>query len=120
MKWYPWLAGIGLLTTACSHPATGKLDTKTAKPHSNLVRVYEFKGKGRQPEFHRDATKKIQWVEAGTKKSSGVADSLRGGSWLYETYTGGRIGLADGSTMDLTTVTLVYGMGNDLESVEGS
>jgi len=120
LKWCQLLAAITLLTAGCSHPVTSKLETSATTPGNTFNRIYEFKGKGRQPEVNHDKTKRVQWVEAGLKERSTVADSLRGGSWLHETYAGGRIGLADGSILKLNTVTLVFGMGNDLESVEGS
>lgn len=120
MRLLPWVACIGPLCAGCSHPlATRSVPPVTHLP-SNLTRVYEFKGKGRQPVLNGDTTKKIQWVEVGPKKSSTIADSLHSGSWLYETYTGGRIGLATGSVVELKTITLVFEMGNTLESVQGT
>jgi hypothetical protein len=96
------------------------MDTPAGEPRIALIRIYEFKGKGRQPELNHDATKKVEWVEAGSKERSTVGDSLRGGSSMSETYAEGRVGLANGAILKVKPMYLIYGMGDELESVEGS
>jgi hypothetical protein len=120
MRWYQVAACLALLATGCSHPVSGKPESIATEPRIALNRIYEFKRKGRQLEFNHDTAKRIQWIEVGSKERSTIGDSLRGGSWLYETYAGGRIGLTNGSILKLTTVTLIFRMSDRLESVEGS
>jgi len=87
---------------------------------SLLHRVYEFKGKGYQPEFNRDPTKRVEWVEEGRNKFSIHGEDLHGGGSVIESFEEGRVGLANGAVLRVKSLTLTYSLDGGLELVEGS
>jgi hypothetical protein len=120
MKVLRLLPCLALVAIGCFRQPPVKQLTGTSTRPAVLNRVYVFKGKGYQPELNRDATKKVQWVEVGPSMSSIHGEDARGGGSVIQTFAGGRVGLANGSVVDLKTVTLTYGLDGGLGYVEGN
>ena len=85
-----------------------------------LRRIFEFDGKGYQPELARDARKKIQWVEVGQLDSSIHGEDFHGGGADIETFDQGRVGLANGSVLSFKSIKITKSLDGALALVEGS